>query len=127
MQGITEWIAGWKAPRLADPADRKPVKNEDLWRRLDEARLRHEVKWFWVKGHAGDEMNERADRLANRAIDEMLGDVNQSSRCVPHPRDGGQHARERRPEEAKMFAAPRREGMSGGCVKATRSSGAISL
>ena len=72
MQGITEWIAGWKR-RGWLTADKKPVKNEDLWRRLDEARLRHEVKWFWVKGHAGDEMNERADALANRAIDEMLG------------------------------------------------------
>ncbi|HWE46642.1 MAG TPA: ribonuclease HI [Caulobacteraceae bacterium] len=72
MQGITEWIRGWKA-RGWKTADKKPVKNDDLWRLLDEARLRHEVKWFWVKGHAGDEMNERADRLANHAIDEMLG------------------------------------------------------
>jgi ribonuclease HI len=72
MQGITEWIRGWKA-RDWKTADKKPVKNDDLWRLLDEARLRHEVKWFWVKGHAGDEMNERADRLANHAIDEMLG------------------------------------------------------
>ena len=72
MQGITEWISGWKA-RGWKTADKKPVKNEDLWRMLDEARLRHEVKWFWVKGHAGDEMNERADALANQAIDAMQG------------------------------------------------------
>ncbi len=72
MQGITEWIRGWKA-RGWKTADKKPVKNEDLWRRLDEARLRHEVTWKWVKGHAGHELNERADMLANRGIDEMLG------------------------------------------------------
>ena len=70
MQGITEWIGGWKA-RGWKTADRKPVKNEDLWKRLDAARARHEVKWHWVKGHAGHELNERADRLANRGIDEM--------------------------------------------------------
>jgi ribonuclease HI len=71
LQGITEWISGWKA-RGWKTADKKPVKNDDLWIRLDEARRRHEVKWKWVKGHSGDEMNERADQLANRGIDEML-------------------------------------------------------
>ena len=70
MQGITEWIGGWKA-RGWKTADKKPVKNEDLWRRLDEARRRHRVKWHWVKGHAGHELNERADALANRGIDEL--------------------------------------------------------
>ncbi len=70
MQGITEWIRGWKA-RGWKTADKRPVKNDDLWRRLDAARARHEVKWHWVKGHAGHELNERADRLANRGIDEM--------------------------------------------------------
>ena len=70
MQGITEWIRGWKA-RGWKTADKKPVKNDDLWRRLAAARARHEVKWHWVKGHAGHELNERADRLANRGIDEM--------------------------------------------------------
>ena len=70
MQGITEWIRGWKA-RGWKTADKKPVKNDDLWKRLDEARLRHEVKWHWVKGHAGHELNERAGRLANRGIDEL--------------------------------------------------------
>jgi len=70
MQGITEWIRGWKA-RGWQTADRKPVKNEDLWRRLDAARARHEVKWHWVKGHAGHILNERADALANRGIEDL--------------------------------------------------------
>ncbi len=85
MQGITEWIAGWKA-RGWRTGDKKPVKNEDLWRALDQARLRHEVKWFWVKGHAGDEMNERADRLANRAIDELLGIERVAATPAPKPK-----------------------------------------
>ena len=72
MQGVTEWIRGWKA-RGWKTADKKPVKNEDLWRRLDEARKRHEVKWHWVKGHAGHALNERADGLANRGVTEMRG------------------------------------------------------
>lgn len=66
-KGISEWIHGWKA-RGWRTADKSPVKNEDLWRRLDAARERHEVKWHWVKGHAGDPMNERADELANLGI-----------------------------------------------------------
>jgi ribonuclease HI len=70
MTGITEWIHGWKA-RGWKTADKKPVKNDDLWKRLDAARGRHEVKWRWVKGHAGHELNERADQLANRGIEEM--------------------------------------------------------
>jgi len=67
--GITEWVRNWKA-RGWKTADRKPVKNEDLWRRLDEARQRHEVQWRWVKGHNGHELNERADALARRALTE---------------------------------------------------------
>jgi ribonuclease HI len=70
MDGITSWIHGWKA-RGWKTADKKPVKNDDLWKRLDVARARHEVKWRWVKGHAGHALNERADQLANRGIDEM--------------------------------------------------------
>ncbi len=66
-QGITEWIAGWKA-RGWRTADKKPVKNEDLWKRLDLARARHDVRWHWVKGHAGHPLNERADGLARAAI-----------------------------------------------------------
>ena len=72
MQGVTEWIHGWKA-RGWKTADKKPVKNEDLWKRLDAARARHEVHWRWVKGHAGHVLNERADALANRGVDELLG------------------------------------------------------
>lgn len=66
-KGITEWLPGWKA-RSWRTADRKPVKNADLWQRLDQAVKGHRIDWRWVKGHAGDEMNERADRLAREAI-----------------------------------------------------------
>ena len=68
--GIMTWIKGWKAKGWLT-ADRKPVKNEDLWRRLDEARGRHEVSWHWVKGHADDARNNRVDGLARAAIDRM--------------------------------------------------------
>ena len=70
MQGITEWIDNWKA-RGWKTAAKKPVKNVDLWQRLDQARQQHTVEWVWVKGHAGHDGNERADELANRGIDEM--------------------------------------------------------
>lgn len=72
-KGITEWIDGWKR-RGWKTADKKPVKNQDLWQRLDAAvrRHKHEIQWKWVKGHSGHEENERADQLANMAIDEML-------------------------------------------------------
>ena len=72
MDGITQWIRGWKA-RGWKTADKKPVKNEDLWKRLDAARSRHDVKWHWVKGHAGHVLNERADGLANRGVDSLRG------------------------------------------------------
>jgi len=71
-RGITEWLGDWKR-RGWKTADRKPVKNEDLWRRLDELTSVHDVNWHWVKGHAGHPENERADRLANRGLDEVLG------------------------------------------------------
>ena len=71
QQGIHEWIHGWKK-RGWLTADKKPVKNEDLWRRLDEARLRHDVQWRWVKGHAGHELNELADALARQGIKDVL-------------------------------------------------------
>lgn len=64
-KGITEWLANWKA-RGWKTADRKPVKNIELWQRLEDVAGRHDVQWRWVKGHAGDPGNERADRLANR-------------------------------------------------------------
>ena len=70
-KGITEWIGGWKA-RGWRTADKKPVKNEDLWKRLDAARARHDVDWRWVKGHNGNELNERADGLAGKGMQEML-------------------------------------------------------
>jgi ribonuclease HI len=66
-QGITEWIHGWKRNGWRT-ADKKPVKNADLWQRLEAAVDRHEVRWHWVRGHAGDALNERADELARKAI-----------------------------------------------------------
>ena len=72
QQGIRDWIHAWKA-RGWKTADKKPVKNDDLWMRLDQAQARHHVDWRWVKGHAGHELNERADALARRGIGEILG------------------------------------------------------
>ncbi len=69
-RGITEWMAAWKR-RGWRTAARKPVQNQDLWRRLDELVNEHEVTWQWVRGHAGHDANERADALANRGIDEL--------------------------------------------------------
>jgi ribonuclease HI len=65
--GITSWIHGWKRNGWKT-ADKKPVKNEDLWQRLDAALARHTVEWRWVKGHAGNPMNERADELAREGM-----------------------------------------------------------
>ncbi len=73
-RGITEWLPQWKA-RGWKTASKKPVKNADLWRALEEAMAPHEVHWHWVKGHAGHEMNERADALARQAIKELRKDV----------------------------------------------------
>jgi len=70
MHGITEWMDNWKA-RGWKTANRKPVKNKDLWQALDEAQSRHDIEWKWVKGHDGDPGNEAADELANRGIDEL--------------------------------------------------------
>jgi ribonuclease HI len=67
--GIMSWLAGWQRNGWRT-ADRKPVKNADLWQRLASAVARHEVEWLWVKGHAGDPGNERADALANRGMAE---------------------------------------------------------
>ena len=68
MKGITEWLRGWKA-RGWRTASRDPVKNVDLWKRLDEAVQPHEIEWKWVKGHSGHNGNERADALANRGCE----------------------------------------------------------
>ena len=69
--GITRWILRWKANGWKT-AGRKPVKNQDLWQRLDEALARHDVEWRWVKGHAGNPGNERADTLAHRGMARYL-------------------------------------------------------
>ena len=69
--GVMTWIHNWKK-RGWTTADKKPVKNIELWKRLDEARARHEVEWHWVKGHAGNELNERADELARRGMKPFL-------------------------------------------------------
>ena len=69
--GVMTWIHNWKK-RGWTTADKKPVKNIELWKRLDEARARHEVEWHWVKGHAGNESNERADELARRGMKPFL-------------------------------------------------------
>jgi ribonuclease HI len=70
--GITEWMAQWKR-RGWKTSDNKPVKNLDLWQRLSELAAAHRVDWRWVRGHAGDQGNERADALANLGVDEVLG------------------------------------------------------
>jgi ribonuclease HI len=69
-KGVLEWLANWKA-RGWKTADKKPVKNQDLWQELDALTQRHDLDWHWVKGHSGNAGNERVDALANRAIDEM--------------------------------------------------------
>jgi ribonuclease HI len=71
MKGITEWIGGWKA-RGWRTAAKDPVKNVDLWKRLDELAAAHQVRWVWVKGHDGHDGNERADALANKGVASLL-------------------------------------------------------
>lgn len=70
-KGVTEWLDNWKR-RNWKTAAKKSVKNVDLWQRLENAMHRHRIRWKWIKGHSGHPENERADQLANRAIDEML-------------------------------------------------------
>jgi ribonuclease HI len=77
IKGITEWLPAWKA-RGWRTADRKPVKNQDLWERLDQTAGPHTIEWVWVKGHSGDPGNERVDELANLAIDAMLAGAQQA-------------------------------------------------
>lgn len=74
LKGMTEWLAGWKA-RGWKTAAKQPVKNVDLWQRLDAlvASTEHKIDWRWVKGHNGDPGNERADELANRGVEQALG------------------------------------------------------
>jgi ribonuclease HI len=71
-EGVMTWLADWKR-RGWKTADRKPVRNQDLWETLDALTERHDIEWHWVRGHAGHPENERADRLANRGIDELDG------------------------------------------------------
>ncbi|MGJ3257667.1 MAG: ribonuclease HI [Alcanivorax sp.] len=71
MDGITKWMVNWKK-RGWKTASKQPVKNADLWRRLDAAREKHTIEWQWVKGHSGHPENDKADALANRGIDELL-------------------------------------------------------
>ncbi|HEY8118820.1 MAG TPA: ribonuclease HI [Methylophilaceae bacterium] len=71
QKGISEWIHGWKL-RGWRTSDKKPVKNDDLWRELDTLAQQHQVEWIWVKGHAGNAGNERADALANKGVDQVL-------------------------------------------------------
>jgi ribonuclease HI len=77
IKGITEWLPSWKA-RGWRTADRKPVKNQDLWERLDQLAGQHTLRWQWIKGHSGDPGNERVDELANLAIDAMQAELKHS-------------------------------------------------
>jgi ribonuclease HI len=70
LQGITEWLPNWKKKNWQTAA-KAPVKNDDLWRRLDTATQRHTIEWIWIKGHSGDTGNDRADELANCGIDAL--------------------------------------------------------
>lgn len=72
QKGMTEWLTGWKA-RNWRTADKKPVKNDDLWKVLDILASTHQIEWIWVKGHQGNVGNERADALANAGVDAFLG------------------------------------------------------
>ncbi len=83
QQGITEWVHNWKK-RGWKTADKKPVKNEDLWRRLDLLATQHQIEWVWVKGHAGHDGNERADGLANRGV-ELISE----KRLAGHSQESG--------------------------------------
>ena len=69
-QGITEWLEGWKKRGWKNSA-KKPVKNADLWQRLDAATQPHQIEWKWVKGHSGHPENEKADQLANKGVEEL--------------------------------------------------------
>jgi ribonuclease HI len=83
--GVMTWMYNWKRNGWRT-ADKKPVKNEDLWRRLDEAAARHKISWHWVRGHAGDAMNERADELARKGMAPFL--EKGESQSLPRARGG---------------------------------------
>ena len=71
-KAVLEWMAGWKK-RVWKTASKQPVKNQDLWIRLDEAIANHDISWHWVKGHSGHPGNEKADSLANKGVDSVMG------------------------------------------------------
>ena len=71
QKGMTEWIGGWKAKNWRT-ADKKPVKNDDLWKTLDVLAQAHQIEWIWVRGHNGNDGNERADALANQGVERFL-------------------------------------------------------
>lgn len=71
QQGISTWIHGWKKNGWRT-SDKKPVKNDDLWKQLDQLAQQHDIEWLWVKGHAGHNGNEKADQLANRGVESVL-------------------------------------------------------
>lgn len=79
QKGISEWIHGWKRNGWKT-ADKKPVKNADLWQTLDQLAAGHKIEWRWVKGHAGHPENERADQLANRGVDAVLANLLKDAR-----------------------------------------------
>ncbi|GKS68681.1 RNase HI [Nitrosomonas sp. PY1] len=80
-KGISEWIGDWKLRNWQTSA-KKPVKNDDLWRMLDHLAQLHEIEWYWVRGHAGHEDNERADQLANLGVAMILNQKNSSNNKV---------------------------------------------
>ena len=79
QKGISEWIHGWKRNGWKT-ADKKPVKNADLWQALDELAAGHKIEWRWVRGHAGHPENERADLLANRGVESVLANSSKAAR-----------------------------------------------
>src|SRR5947207_9789899 len=86
--GITKWLPRWKSNGWYT-ANKQPVKNADLWRRLDAAAGRHQVRWHWVKGHAGHPENERADRLAAKGLREACAAAPSSTGSAPPDRQTG--------------------------------------
>ncbi len=76
QKGITEWIHAWRQ-RGWRTSDKKPVKNEDLWRELEQLAQGHQIQWHWVKGHAGHPGNERADALANQGVEQLLAQTSE--------------------------------------------------
>lgn len=77
QKGISQWIDSWKT-RNWRTSEKKPVKNEDLWKLLDHLTQQHEIEWCWVRGHSGNDGNERADELANRGVEMIIAEEMQS-------------------------------------------------